>query len=57
MGGSRPAAAATITFGGRTLMLRAEGFNLLNHADSLGRAQTVYGDTVTVNQFQVRYQF
>ncbi len=35
--------------GGRTLVLRLEGFNLLNHANMLGRAQTVYGDTGTPN--------
>src|SRR6476659_397930 len=35
--------------GGRSLLLRMEGFNLLNHANSLGRAQTTYGDTATVN--------
>jgi hypothetical protein len=34
---------------GRTLMLRLEGFNLLNHGNILGRAQTTYGDTATVN--------
>ena len=30
-----------------TLLLRLEGFNLLNHGNYLGRAQTVYGDTST----------
>jgi carboxypeptidase family protein/TonB-dependent receptor-like protein len=35
--------------GGRTLLLRMEGFNLLNHGNILGRAQTTYGDTTTVN--------
>lgn len=34
---------------GRTLLLRLEGFNLFNHANILGRAQTTYGDTGTVN--------
>jgi hypothetical protein len=34
---------------GRTLLLRMEGFNLFNHANILGRAQTTYGDTATVN--------
>ncbi len=34
---------------GRTLLLRMEGFNLLNHANILGRAQTTYGDAATVN--------
>jgi outer membrane receptor protein involved in Fe transport len=33
----------------RTLLLRLEGFNLFNHGNILGRAQTTYGDTVTVN--------
>ena len=32
-----------------TVLLRLEGFNLLNHANILGRAQTTYGDTATVN--------
>jgi len=31
----------------RTIMLRLEGFNLLNHGNYLGRGQTVYGDTAT----------
>jgi hypothetical protein len=35
--------------GGRALLLRMEGFNLLNHANILGRAQTTYGDATTVN--------
>src|SRR5262245_3650256 len=35
--------------GGRSLLLRMEGFNLLNHANILGRAQTTYGDTAVVN--------
>ena len=34
---------------GRTLLLRLEGFNLFNHANILGRAQTTYGDTGSVN--------
>ena len=34
---------------GRTILLRLEGFNLLNHGNILGRAQTTYGDTATVN--------
>jgi hypothetical protein len=38
-----------VRHGGQTLLLRVEGFNLLNHANILGRAQTVYGDTATVN--------
>jgi hypothetical protein len=33
----------------RTVLLRLEGFNLFNHANLLGRAQTTYGDTGTVN--------
>ncbi|HEU4888352.1 MAG TPA: TonB-dependent receptor [Thermoanaerobaculia bacterium] len=31
------------------LLLRVEGFNLLNHGNYLGRGQTVYGDTGTPN--------
>ena len=38
-----------LTRAGRTLILRLEGFNLFNHANILGRAQTTYGDTATVN--------
>ena len=34
---------------GRTVLLRLEGFNLLNHGNILGRAQTTYGDTGTPN--------
>ena len=34
--------------GGRTLLLRLEGFNLFNHGNMLGRAQTTYGDTGVV---------
>jgi len=34
---------------GHTLLLRLEGFNLFNHGNILGRAQTTYGDTATVN--------
>ncbi|HEY2434447.1 MAG TPA: TonB-dependent receptor [Vicinamibacterales bacterium] len=34
-----------IKMGGRTLMLRLEGFNLFNHANMLGRGNTTYGDT------------
>ena len=33
----------------QTLLLRFEGFNLFNHGNILGRAQTVYGDTGTAN--------
>ncbi|HEV7424742.1 MAG TPA: hypothetical protein VGQ46_00135, partial [Thermoanaerobaculia bacterium] len=32
-----------------TVLLRVEGFNLLNHGNYLGRGQTVYGDTGTAN--------
>jgi hypothetical protein len=32
-----------------TILLRLEGFNLLNHGNYLGRGQTVYGDTATPN--------
>jgi hypothetical protein len=31
------------------IVLRLEGFNLLNHGNYLGRGQTTYGDTTTVN--------
>ena len=31
------------------LLLRVEGFNLFNHGNLLGRAQTTYGDTGTAN--------
>jgi hypothetical protein len=31
----------------RTVLLRLEGFNLFNHGNLLGRAQTTYGDTGT----------
>jgi hypothetical protein len=35
-----------------TLLLRVEGFNLLNHGNYLGRGQTVYGDgTAPINTF------
>jgi hypothetical protein len=34
---------------GQTLLLRIEGFNLFNHGNILGRAQTTYGDTAAVN--------
>ena len=34
---------------GRTILLRLEGFNLFNHGNLLGRAQTVYGDLATAN--------
>ena len=32
-----------------SILLRLEGFNLFNHGNILGRAQTTYGDTATVN--------
>jgi hypothetical protein len=31
----------------KSLLLRIEGFNLFNHANMLGRGQTVYGDAAT----------
>jgi len=34
--------------GGRTILLRVEGFNLFNHTNMLGRSTTTYGDTGTV---------
>jgi hypothetical protein len=33
----------------RKILLRLEGFNLLNHGNYLGRGQTVYGDAATPN--------
>jgi outer membrane receptor protein involved in Fe transport len=38
-----------LTIMGRSIVLRVEGFNLLNHGNILGRAQTIYGDTAIVN--------
>jgi hypothetical protein len=38
-----------LKFSSRSILLRLEGFNLFNHANLLGRAQTIYGDTTTVN--------
>jgi hypothetical protein len=38
-----------IRFSTQSILLRVEGFNLFNHANVLGRAQTTYGDTTTVN--------
>jgi hypothetical protein len=38
-----------LKFNSRSVLLRLEGFNLFNHANLLGRAQTIYGDTTTVN--------
>jgi outer membrane receptor protein involved in Fe transport len=42
-------AEARIKASGRTILLRLEGFNLFNHGNILGRAQTTYGDIATVN--------
>jgi hypothetical protein len=33
----------------QALLLRLEGFNIFNHGNYLGRGQTIYGDTATVN--------
>jgi hypothetical protein len=38
-----------IKAGRQSILLRMEGFNLFNHANILGRAQTTYGDIATVN--------
>jgi len=38
-----------IKTGGQTILLRMEGYNLFNHGNILGRAQTTYGDTAVVN--------
>lgn len=38
-----------LQFGRGRVLLRAEVFNLFNHANVLGRAQTSYSDTATVN--------
>jgi hypothetical protein len=38
-----------VRLGRRAILLRAEVFNLFNHGNILGRAQTVYGDTDVVN--------
>jgi len=38
-----------IKLGSRSILLRLEGFNLFNHANILGRAQAIYGDTGTPN--------
>jgi hypothetical protein len=35
--------------GRQAVLFRVEGFNLFNHGNILGRAQTVYGDTATIN--------
>jgi hypothetical protein len=34
---------------GTSIVFRAEGFNLLNHGNFLGRGQTIYGDTGTAS--------
>jgi len=36
-------------FGATSIVLRLEGFNLLNHGNYLGRGQTTYGDAVAPN--------
>ncbi len=38
-----------LRLGRQSVLLRAEGFNLFNHGNLLGRAQTIYGDTGTPN--------
>jgi hypothetical protein len=38
-----------IRYHSQTVLLRLEGFNLFNHGNILGRAQTVYGDTGTAS--------
>jgi hypothetical protein len=38
-----------LKFGRQAVLFRVEGFNLFNHGNILGRAQTVYGDTATIN--------
>jgi hypothetical protein len=38
-----------LSFSGRSILLRLEAFNLFNHANILGRAQTIYGDTGVAN--------
>jgi carboxypeptidase family protein/TonB-dependent receptor-like protein len=42
-------AEGRIKHSGRAILLRAEVFNLFNHGNILGRAQTTYGDTTIVN--------
>jgi hypothetical protein len=42
-------AEGSIKFVGKSLLLRIETFNIFNHANILGRAQTIYGDTGTPN--------
>jgi hypothetical protein len=41
--------AAHAQIPGRAIMIRLEGFNLFNHANMLGRAQTSYGDAAAPN--------
>ena len=38
-----------VKLGGHAILLRAEGFNLFNHGNILGRAQTIYGDAPVIN--------
>jgi hypothetical protein len=38
-----------LTRSGRSVLLRLECFNLFNHGNILGRAQTTYGDTAAAN--------
>ena len=44
-GRRRCSSRAASSSAGRTILLRLEGFNLFNHGNILGRAQTIYGDT------------
>jgi hypothetical protein len=44
-----PFVEGRIKHSGRAILLRLEGFNLFNHGNLLGRAQTTYGDTPTPN--------
>ena len=44
-GSRRYSSRGASSSGGHTLLLRLEGFNLFNHGNILGRAQTTYGDT------------
>ena len=38
-----------LSFHHQAVLLRVEGFNIFNHGNLLGRAQTIYGDTGTAN--------
>jgi hypothetical protein len=38
-----------VHLGPRALLFRVEGFNIFNHGNMLGRAQTVYGDAAVIN--------